>query len=513
MSPSQPAVEALGVAVAARVPVLLWGAPGTGKTSAIRAMAQTMGLPCETVIASIREPSDFAGLPIVVGDGVRFAPPAWARRLAEAGHGLLFLDELSTAPPAVQAALLRVVLERVVGDLTLPDAVAVVAAANPPEQAADGWDLASGVDPLRGRDRGVAGQHAHLPGEPERPQQAFHLGQHQREEVLGHAARSVTDHGHLGYRPPQRREHDLARHGGPARRPSVGVVDRPADLGDGAAQFGREQGAPVDLGGEDQFGPAQQPGRHGPGLPAVRHDVLRDLPPQQVGLPAGQAPGSLAGPGHPVRAAAAVKPGARRVLVRRLSRTVLLSRPPPALVSLDPADPLEVLLGQQPVPGAQVAGEHRPAGQVESGRHEVVVDLGVGGADPGGGLLRPDARHLRPLAMRPQQVADVVDQHAAQLRRGPAGRQLGVGVHPPALVHRHGAAARLRDHLDAEHPRGQVRELGRSPQPGRRQLCYLGGDDPPDPPAAGGTHPPRPPLGGASGPPGPAVSNGGSRLE
>ncbi|MGH8917508.1 MAG: AAA family ATPase, partial [Actinomycetes bacterium] len=46
-----------------------------------------------------------------------------------------------TAPPAVQAALLRVVLERVVGDLVLPPEVAVVAAANPPEQAADGWDL------------------------------------------------------------------------------------------------------------------------------------------------------------------------------------------------------------------------------------------------------------------------------------------------------------------------------------------------------------------------------------
>src|SRR5204862_102481 len=74
---------------------------------------------------------------------VRFAPPAWARRLAEAGRGVLFLDELSTAPPAVQAALLRVVLERAVGDLTLPDQVAVVAAANPPEQAADGWDLSA----------------------------------------------------------------------------------------------------------------------------------------------------------------------------------------------------------------------------------------------------------------------------------------------------------------------------------------------------------------------------------
>jgi MoxR-like ATPase len=137
-------VAALGVAVAARVPVLLWGAPGTGKTSAVRAMAEAAGWPCETVIASIREPADFAGLPIVGTDmQVRLAPPAWAGRLVEAGHGLLFFDEISTAPPAVQAALLRVVLERTVGDLELPEAVSVVAAANPPEQAADGWDLSA----------------------------------------------------------------------------------------------------------------------------------------------------------------------------------------------------------------------------------------------------------------------------------------------------------------------------------------------------------------------------------
>ena len=133
---------ALAVAVASRVPVLLWGGPGTGKTSAIGRFAADAGLHLETVIASIREPSDFAGLPVVGDDDVAMAPPNWAKRLCEAGEGILFLDEISTAPPAVQSALLRVVLERTVGDLVLPDTIAVIAAANPTETAANGWDLA-----------------------------------------------------------------------------------------------------------------------------------------------------------------------------------------------------------------------------------------------------------------------------------------------------------------------------------------------------------------------------------
>ncbi len=137
------ALEALALAVSAGVPVLLWGSPGTGKTSAVVALGEALEWPVETVIGSIREPSDFAGLPVVIDGSVRLSPPAWATRLSEAGVGLLFLDELTTAPPAVQAAMLRVVLERVVGDTKLPAGVRVVAAANPPDEAADGWELAA----------------------------------------------------------------------------------------------------------------------------------------------------------------------------------------------------------------------------------------------------------------------------------------------------------------------------------------------------------------------------------
>jgi MoxR-like ATPase len=134
--------EALYVAVRAGLPVLLWGSPGTGKTSVVRALGEMLEWPTEIVVGSIREPADFAGLPVVIDGAVQMAPPLWARRLACHGHGLLFLDELTTAPPAVQAAMLRVVLERVVGDVALPDEVRVVAAANSPDEAAEGWHLA-----------------------------------------------------------------------------------------------------------------------------------------------------------------------------------------------------------------------------------------------------------------------------------------------------------------------------------------------------------------------------------
>lgn len=129
------------------IPVLLWGRPGVGKSSFLEAL-HTPDFPVLTLIASIHDPTDFSGLPVHHEGKVRYAVPEWVKTFEDKGVGLLFLDELTTAPPSVQAALLRVVLERKVGFHPLPPAVRIVAAANPPDLMTGGWELSP---PLRNR--------------------------------------------------------------------------------------------------------------------------------------------------------------------------------------------------------------------------------------------------------------------------------------------------------------------------------------------------------------------------
>jgi MoxR-like ATPase len=135
--------SALAIAIQVGQPVLLWGAPGEGKTSLVEQVADLLGRPCEVVIGSLRESSDFSGIPMRIGNGVTFAPPTWALRCLEQPTSILFLDELTTADVTVQNAMLRVVHERTVGELVLPSTVAVVAAANPPDSAVGGNDLSA----------------------------------------------------------------------------------------------------------------------------------------------------------------------------------------------------------------------------------------------------------------------------------------------------------------------------------------------------------------------------------
>jgi len=129
-----------------RIVPILWGLPGVGKTARVKEIARELGAHLEVVILSIRDATEVAGLPMKAQDGsIKIAPSSWAMRAAEAARKgrrvVVFFDELTTVPRAVQAAALRILLEGVVGELELPESVAFVAAANPPDVAAGGWDL------------------------------------------------------------------------------------------------------------------------------------------------------------------------------------------------------------------------------------------------------------------------------------------------------------------------------------------------------------------------------------
>jgi MoxR-like ATPase len=78
---------------------------------------------------------------------LRYPPPEWVEALLVEGEevGLVFLDEINTAPPALQPALLGAIQERRIGGHAFGPRVRVLAAANPTGQAAGGWDLAAPV--------------------------------------------------------------------------------------------------------------------------------------------------------------------------------------------------------------------------------------------------------------------------------------------------------------------------------------------------------------------------------
>jgi MoxR-like ATPase len=129
------------------LPLLFWGQPGVGKSKIIEDFAAGSGLLCHTLIASIREPSDFGGLPVPTKRGnkmyIDYTPAGWAADLEidGDGRGVVFVDEITTCAPAVQAALLRLVLNGALGDHKLPYGIRFIAAANDTADAAGGWDL------------------------------------------------------------------------------------------------------------------------------------------------------------------------------------------------------------------------------------------------------------------------------------------------------------------------------------------------------------------------------------
>jgi hypothetical protein len=112
-------------------PVMLWGPPGVGKSQLVAQVAARHGVPVIDLRLSQMEPSDLRGIPFRVENRVEWAVPTMLPEEGRHGPaGILFLDEITSAPPAVSAAAYQLILDRRLGEYRLPPRWAIFAAGN-----------------------------------------------------------------------------------------------------------------------------------------------------------------------------------------------------------------------------------------------------------------------------------------------------------------------------------------------------------------------------------------------
>ena len=112
-------------------PVMLWGPPGVGKSQMVAQVAQHHDVNLIDIRLSQMEPSDLRGIPFRNELAVEWAVPSMLPNAVRHGQqGILFLDEITSAPPSVSAAAYQLILDRKLGEYEVPDGWAIIAAGN-----------------------------------------------------------------------------------------------------------------------------------------------------------------------------------------------------------------------------------------------------------------------------------------------------------------------------------------------------------------------------------------------
>jgi hypothetical protein len=126
-------------------PLMVWGAPGLGKSSIIRGVADEMGIQFIDVRLAQREPVDVRGLPVPDRENKKvdwLVSGEWPRD----GRGILLFDELTAADRSLQVAAYELILDRRLGDLyKVPDGWYICAAGNRVEDAAVSTTMSSAL--------------------------------------------------------------------------------------------------------------------------------------------------------------------------------------------------------------------------------------------------------------------------------------------------------------------------------------------------------------------------------
>lgn len=151
---------------------MIWGAPGIGKSSIVAQIARKYKMDFVDVRLSQLAPTDLRGLPVAVDGISKWYPPEF---LPHSGKGILFLDELNMAPPAMQGVAQQLILDRCVGSYQVPGGWFVWAAGNRKEDRAAVFDMPS---PL-------ANRFLHLQVEPDFESfKAFALSAKVHEQII-----------------------------------------------------------------------------------------------------------------------------------------------------------------------------------------------------------------------------------------------------------------------------------------------------------------------------------------
>lgn len=110
---------------------MLWGPPGVGKSQIVAQVAARHEVKLIDIRLSQMEPSDLRGIPFRAENSVEWAVPAMLPNAKRHGEeGILFLDEITSAPPSVSAAAYQLILDRKLGEYEVPSGWAIIAAGN-----------------------------------------------------------------------------------------------------------------------------------------------------------------------------------------------------------------------------------------------------------------------------------------------------------------------------------------------------------------------------------------------
>jgi len=122
------------------LPLYFIGEPGVAKSTFIRDFAKRVGVPCEVLSGAERGEGAFGVVPVPVKGSLTYPAPDWTAAFSK--RGLVFLDEITSNPPIIQAPCMGLLLDKRIGSHQLPGGVRVWAACNPPEMAANGYEIA-----------------------------------------------------------------------------------------------------------------------------------------------------------------------------------------------------------------------------------------------------------------------------------------------------------------------------------------------------------------------------------